>query len=240
LASSELLSSLDLPKETAALLEYKMVHELLNKPSIIPAKCYLSLTEGLLTEPEDRQCYMQRNTFMGTPWMSWMSTTCFIMMLLCSTSLVTQITTLESPGCFSFVPVMEMLRMTFLYVDDMHTRDFTTEHCWLVTRLVASLFNHLGIQDAPRKHRGPALEPGAWAGSIILHAGNGYVTVTVSIEHWLKATGSVEWIHDCIIQGHSLFYKTLESYRGFLVYISWTYPMLVPYFKGFHSTLASW
>jgi len=35
-------------------------------------------------------------------------------------------------------------------------------------------------------------------------------------------------------------YKTLESYRGFLIYVAQTYTTLVPYLKGIHLTLDSW
>jgi hypothetical protein len=35
-------------------------------------------------------------------------------------------------------------------------------------------------------------------------------------------------------------HKQLESYPGFLVYVSRTYPAMVPYLKGIHLTLDSW
>ena len=34
--------------------------------------------------------------------------------------------------------------------------------------------------------------------------------------------------------------KEFKSDRGFLVYISRTYPAMVPYLKGFHLTLETW
>jgi hypothetical protein len=34
--------------------------------------------------------------------------------------------------------------------------------------------------------------------------------------------------------------KTLESYRGSLVYVQHTYPVITPYLKGFHLTIDSW
>jgi hypothetical protein len=52
----------------------------------------------------------------------------------------------------------------FLHVDDVRTKGLTAHLCWLNTRLVASLFNHLGFQDASRKSHGLSLEPSAWAG----------------------------------------------------------------------------
>jgi hypothetical protein len=35
-------------------------------------------------------------------------------------------------------------------------------------------------------------------------------------------------------------HKLLEQYRGFLVYVTRTYPIMVPYLKGLHLTLDSW
>jgi len=37
----------------------------------------------------------------------------------------------------------------------------------------------------------------------------------------------------------TLEFKTLESHRGFLVYIARTYPMINPYLKGIHLSLDS-
>jgi hypothetical protein len=38
----------------------------------------------------------------------------------------------------------------------------------------------------------------------------------------------------------SLDFKSLESKRGFLIYVTRTYPSMVPYLKGMHLTLDSW
>ncbi len=35
-------------------------------------------------------------------------------------------------------------------------------------------------------------------------------------------------------------HKTLESHRGFMVYVVRTYPGMNPYLKGIHATLDSW
>jgi hypothetical protein len=40
--------------------------------------------------------------------------------------------------------------------------------------------------------------------------------------------------------GQGVDHKALESYRGFLIYVSQTYPYMVPYLKGVHLTLDSW
>lgn len=55
-----------------------------------------------------------------------------------------------------------------------------------------------------------------------------------------KAQLMIQWIHDCAQNKQPLYHSTLESYRGFLMYISRTYPMVAPYLKGIHLVLDSW
>jgi hypothetical protein len=51
----------------------------------------------------------------------------------------------------------------------------------------------------------------------------------------------ISWIKDSLMNDESMIdFKTLESYRGFLIYISRTYPSITPYLKGIHLTLDSW
>ena len=38
----------------------------------------------------------------------------------------------------------------------------------------------------------------------------------------------------------ALEFKVLESWRGYLIYVSRTFPVMVPYLKGIHQTLDSW
>jgi hypothetical protein len=73
----------------------------------------------------------------------------------------------------------------------------------------------------------------------VITSGNA-VYVTVAIARWEKAKSQIQWIHDQISVGNMLCHKTLKRYRGFLVYISRTYPSLVPYLKGIHLALDSW
>jgi len=127
----------------------------------------------------------------------------------------------------------------FVYVDDVRATGFTADVCWQVTRKIGYTYNYLGIQDAPRKRGGPSLEAGPWAGST-LFTSRGEVFVTVTMDRWKKAKSQVLWIYDTILLGQALCHKTLESYQGYLVYISHTYPSLVPYLKGIHLTLDSW
>jgi hypothetical protein len=67
----------------------------------------------------------------------------------------------------------------------------------------------------------------------------------VTQERWDKTKEKIDWIWkevQDIRAGNkaAMDYKTLESYRGFLIYVSRTYTTLVPYLKGIHLTLDSW
>ena len=99
--------------------------------------------------------------------------------------------------------------------------------------------NWLGLQDAARKRRPPGKTPGAWAGSIV-QSNDGEVIVMVSEERWLKTKRILQWMTKEMDTDGSLEFKTLEGYRGFLVYVARTYPSASPYLKGIHQTLDSW
>ncbi len=128
----------------------------------------------------------------------------------------------------------------FVYVDDVRSTGSSYDECWTASRAVASRYNYLGLQDAARKRRAPSVTAGPWAGSTV-HTHSNQVTVTVTVDRWEKAQRMIDWIHNSIIvKCVPLHHKTLESYRGSLVYLSRTYPSLVPYLKGIHLTLDSW
>jgi len=128
----------------------------------------------------------------------------------------------------------------FVYVDDVRTTGSSEEDCWVCSRAVASRYSYLGLQDASRKRRGPSQEAGPWAGSTV-HTSNGRVTVTVTMDRWAKAKSMVRWLYDLVGPApQPIPFKQLESHRGYLVYLSRTYPALVPYLKGIHLTLDSW
>jgi hypothetical protein len=62
----------------------------------------------------------------------------------------------------------------------------------------------------------------------------------VSQECWDKAKRMIFWIRDAVRESDTIDFKTLESYRVFLIYISRTYTAITPYLKGIHLTLDSW
>lgn len=67
------------------------------------------------------------------------------------------------------------------------------------------------------------------------------VFVTASQEKWEK---SRRYIGEIIVELKSsrgvLDFKGLERKQGFLIYITRTYPSMVPYLKGIHQMLDSW
>jgi hypothetical protein len=126
------------------------------------------------------------------------------------------------------------------YVDDNRETAPTAEMAWLASSQVAKTCCWLGLQDAARKRRPPALEPGAWAGSVV-HASKTEVTKLVSQERWDKTRRWILWMYDYAkVNDIDIPHKELESCRGFLVYVTRTYGAMVPYLKGVHHTLDSW
>jgi hypothetical protein len=102
-------------------------------------------------------------------------------------------------------------------------------------------------QEAARKRREPSYEPGAWAGKAL----EVDVKKMVTQERWVKTQKKLDWIHQAAkgkrggdiaaeCPQDKIPHKTLESIRGFLVYVARTYTTLVPYLKGIHLTLDSW
>ncbi len=127
----------------------------------------------------------------------------------------------------------------FIYVDDLRITAPTEQDCWNASQRVSSVLASLGLQDAARKRRAPSWEPGAWAGSVVCTNHEG-VFVMVSQEKWDKTRLVIRWIRELVRTGTVMDYKTLESYRGFLIYVTRTYPAMVPYLKGIHATLNMW
>ena len=127
----------------------------------------------------------------------------------------------------------------FCYIDDVRPCGSSEEECWQASRRVASICGYLGIQDAARKRRPPSQTPGAWAGSVVAIASEG-PGVSVSQEKWDKTRRYLSEIMTELDETGKLEHKALEKKRGFLVYVTRTYPAMVPYLKGVHLTLDSW
>ena len=103
--------------------------------------------------------------------------------------------------------------------------------------------SYLGLQDALRKLRSQrgSKRPGAWAGVNVIIEEDGGMLVTTSQEKWdqMKAICSY-WLTELNTGRNNLDFKRLQSDRGFLVYVTQTYPGMKPYLKGFHLSLESW
>ena len=148
------------------------------------------------------------------------------------------------------------------YVDDVRIIAPTEELAWLCSSQMAKGLSFLGLQDAARKRRKPSQTPGAWAGATVSSNGD-VVRKGVTKERWEKVKLKVRWIADQIGLSDSLspsdygdlndrrdesgqcpqgciHYKTMESFVGFLVYVSMTYTSMVPYLKGIYLSLNSW
>jgi len=131
------------------------------------------------------------------------------------------------------------------YVDDQRVSAPTKLDGWKASRRVASLNNFLGLQDAARKRRGPSQEPGAWSGSVI-RTTNDEVAVLVAMEKWEKGQSYVAELRAMWESGEDLDgrkrgdRKRLETIRGFLQYLTKTYPSVTPYLKGIHLSVDGW
>ena len=138
----------------------------------------------------------------------------------------------------------------YIYVDDVRVTGPSEEDIWRALRKFSSTISYLGIQDAARKRRPPTTRPGAWAGSMIYIDENN-VGVYVDQSKWEKTQNNIKWIRDQIMSccdvtdfkltsNYGIDRKELERKRGFLVYVSRTYPSMTPYLKGIHQTLDGW
>jgi hypothetical protein len=125
------------------------------------------------------------------------------------------------------------------YMDDKRVMGPTAAACRLATRWAASILSYLGMQDACRKRVPASQRAGAWVGSVC-HADQGRVTVMVTVDKWTKARNLVLHLLDVSGSTNVFYYKSLESSRGFLIYIVRRYPAFNPCLKGFHLTIDSW
>jgi hypothetical protein len=66
------------------------------------------------------------------------------------------------------------------------------------------------------------------------------VYVTISQEKWDKLKRYIGDILEELSRMKELSHKELERKQGFLIYVTCTYPAMVPYLKGIHQTLETW
>ena len=131
------------------------------------------------------------------------------------------------------------------FVDDERVTGSDEELTWQASHTLASKQSYLGIQDAARKARPCSQQPGAWAGAIVHVLPTLGVCVLTSMEKWIKLKAILSKWWDRLLEAREgekpmLSHKELLSDRGFLVYVTRTYPAMVPYLKGFHLTIEMW
>ena len=129
----------------------------------------------------------------------------------------------------------------FTFVDDERLVAPTRELAVQAAHVLAAKQAYLGIIDSARKVRPPSQTPGAWAGSVI-HVVDGLgVCLLVSEEKWSKLKSIIsKWIERLSSGDTMLSHSELMSDRGFLVYVTRTYPPMMPYLKGFHLAIEMW
>lgn len=129
----------------------------------------------------------------------------------------------------------------FIYVDDGRVTAPTKVESAKATRQAAAVLNSLGVQEAARKRRWGSRKAGAWAG-LIVQTTDDEVIVMVDPEKWLKTKRYIGDILDELKNSGNgkLNRKELERKRGFLIYVTRTYPSMVPYLKGMHLTIDGW
>jgi hypothetical protein len=124
------------------------------------------------------------------------------------------------------------------FVNDFRCSGVSDERAWAIGQRVASIFQYLGIQNAPRKTKPPVLVTGAWAGSMFSTA-LGKIEKFVSQKKWDKArTWILHFLTALAEDPDALFnHKEMEQATGFLCHLSMTYEDLAPYLKGFYLSL---
>ena len=131
------------------------------------------------------------------------------------------------------------------FVDDERLTGPDEELTWQAGHTLAAKQSYLGVQDAGRKAWPCSQQPGAWAGVNVHVLPTLGVCVLESEDKWTKLKailtkwwGRLSEVKDGEVQ--RLSHKELLADRGYLVYVTRTYPALVPYLKGFHLTIKMW
>ncbi len=129
----------------------------------------------------------------------------------------------------------------FTFVDDERVTGPDEELTWQSSHILASKQSYLGIQDAGWKACPYSKQQRAWAGAIVHVLPSLGVCVPTSAEKWKKwKTILKKWWDQLTPRTEGdqlkLSHKELLSDRGFLVYVTRTYPAMVPSLKGFHLT----
>ena len=130
----------------------------------------------------------------------------------------------------------------FTFVDDERLVGPDEDLTWEAGHTLASKQAYFGVQDAGRKARPCSQTTGAWAGAIVHVLALLGVCVLTSKEKWTKLKNILKKWAKVLDESRApkLSHKELLADRGFLVYVTRTYPAMVPYLKGFHLTIEMW
>ena len=84
-------------------------------------------------------------------------------------------------------------------------------------------------------------DPGAWAGSVVHGLKTLAVCCLTSEEKWDKIKRILKDWYTILMAGDTeLLHSKIASDRGFMVYVTRTYPPMIPYLKDFHLSLEIW
>ena len=123
----------------------------------------------------------------------------------------------------------------FKFIDDERVVVPDVELCWQACHVLAAKLSYLGIMDAPRKFRAGSKTPGAWAGAVVHMLMFLGVCALTSEDKWKRLKALLaKWLLHLEAGVTELSHKELASDRGFMVYVTRTYPPMVPYLKGFY------
>ncbi len=130
----------------------------------------------------------------------------------------------------------------FSFVDNERITGSDKELTWQASHTMAAKQSYLGVQDVGRKARPSSKQPGEWAGAIVHVMASLGVCVLTSVEKWAKMRAILNkwWVLLLAEKKPKLTHKELLLDQGFLVYVTRTYPTMVPYLKGFHLTIEMW
>jgi hypothetical protein len=127
----------------------------------------------------------------------------------------------------------------FICIDDFWPTVPYEEECWRAARKAGSTLNFLGPQEASLKCRPGSMTPGPWAGSMA-YTDKGEVRVLIAKKKWDKGKRIIGTLVRQRKESPWLDHKELERWRGFLIYLSQTYPPLTPLLLGLHQTIDGW
>lgn len=107
------------------------------------------------------------------------------------------------------------------------------------TRKIASGIQALGFQDAAPKQEVPAQATGPWQGAVMWADGT-HDILTMTQEKWDKAVSWIQIVWVCVDTSHRCPHAELNSYTGYMIHVTQTFPEVGLYLTTTYLTLNSW